>query len=652
MEKIEVEFELKYKDAIKDIDKLQKELKDVQKSVVEGNKATEKSLESVEKSAEGSAKGVKKVGVSIKNLAKASGIIFLLQKAFEFVSSAIQENQQVMTALNTVFETAQIIFNQVLTVFTDVYKSVSSATENFDALGKVVSGVVTVALTPMKLSFYAIQLALQSAQLAWEKSFLGNNDPETIKELNAGIEETKAAIGEVATEAVEAGKSIATNIGEAVSEVGAIGGQIVEGLGKVSVKAAIETAKANMELKKNAEIAEAQSRILIEQYDREAEALRQVRDDTRLSIDERIAANDELKLVLENQEKQMTANANAVLAAAQAQFDLTGKNEDYVAVLNAEAEVAGVLATATGFLSEQRVNDAGLQQELIDLNNAQLESASLLSIDQKKFNAERIVNEVEKLEALKEIFALEAEQETARLQAIVDNANAETQVKIDAQIALDQFLETSRQQELANSDALTAAKIENDKALTESRQQALDDLITIGGAETAFGRAMLIAKQILLAKELINEAKSTLSFAKNSATKSTIKSAEAGVDVAGGAAKAASALPFPANIPLIIGYAVQAAGIISSIRGAVRAQKAAMGGLGVPPPPDVNLTPPSTNTGSLPPDFNAVGSSGTNQLADAIGGQSKQPIKTFVVASDVTTAQGLERNTISGATIG
>jgi len=652
MEKIEVEFEVKYKDALKDVEKLQNELKDVKKTVVDSNKATAKSLESVEKGAEESAKGVKKVGVSIKNLAKASGIIFLLQKAFEFVSSAIQENQQVMTALNTVFETAQIIFNQVLTVFTDVFKSVSSATENFDALGKVVTSLLTLAITPLKLSFNAIKLALQSAQLAWEQSFFGGKDPETIKALQEGIAETKATIGEVATDAVEAGKSIVTNIGEAVSEVGAIGGQIVEGLGKVSVKAAIETAKANMELKKNAEIAEAQSRILIEQYDREAEALRQVRDDTRLSIDERIAANDELKLVLEDQEKQMTANANAVLTAAQAQFDLTGKNEDYVAVLNAEAEVAGVLATATGFLSEQRVNDAGLQQELIDLNNAQLESASLLSIEQKKFNAERIVNEVEKLEALKEIFELEAEQETARLQAIVDSANSETQVKIDAQIALDQFMETSRQQELANSDALTAAKIENDKALTESKQQALDDLITIGGSETAFGRAMLIAKQILLAKELILDIKSTLSAAKNSATKTVIKSAEAGVDLATGGAKAAAALPPPLNIPLIIGYAVQAAGIITSIRSAVRAQKAAMGGLGAPPPPSVNLTPPSANTGSLPPDFNAVGSSDTNQLADAIGGQSKQPIKTFVVASDVTTAQGLERNTITGATIG
>ena len=39
------------------------------------------------------------------------------------------------------------------------------------------------------------------------------------------------------------------------------------------------------------------------------------------------------------QEEEMTKNAKLVKAAAQAQFDLTGKTEDYVAVLEAEAEV-------------------------------------------------------------------------------------------------------------------------------------------------------------------------------------------------------------------------------------------------------------------------------------------------------------------------
>ena len=622
MEKIEVEFELKYKDAIKDIEKLQKELKEVQESVVEGNKATKKSLESVEKSAEGGAKGVKKVGVSMKSLGKATGVLFLIQKAFEFISSAIQENQQVMTALNTVFETAQIIFNQILGVFTDVYKSVSSATENFDALGKVVSSLLTLGITPLKLGFNAIKLALQSAQLAWEQSFFGGKDPETIKALQEGIAETKATIGEVATEAVDAGKSIVTNIGEAVSEVGAIGGQIVEGLGKVSVKTAMETAKANMELKKNAEIAEASSRILLEQYDREAESLRQIRDDTRLSIDERIAANEELKLVLQDQEKEMTANANAVLAAAQAQFDLTGKNEDYVAVLNAQAEAAGVLATATGFLSEQRVNEAGLQQELIDLNNAQLESESLLSIEKQRFNAEQIVNDVDRLEALKAVFELEKTQEQARLQGVIDSADAETQIKIDAQIAYDQFMETSRQQEKANDNALALAKKQLDKdvmsAKLDSAKQGFALVGELAGEGSKLGKAMAIGQATISGYQAVQNAFTTASLSPVTAA-------------------------FPA-------YPFIQAGLAGAFA-AVNIKKIAS------TKPVGNSTPPSSSVGGAPaiprvPEFNTVGASGTNQLADAIGSQSKQPIKAFVVSSDVTTAQSLERNIITGATVG
>ena len=622
MEKIEVEFEVKYKDALKDIEQLQKELKDVQETVVDGNKATAKSLESVEKSAGDSAKGVKKVGVSIGNLAKASGIIFLLQKAFEFVSSAIQENQQVMTALNTVMEAAQIVFNQIVTVFTDVYKSVTSATENFDALGKVVTGIVTIALTPMKLSFFAIKLALQSAQLAWEKSFFGGKDPETIKALQEGIDETKQSIADVATEAVDAGKSIVSNIGEAVSEVGAIGGQIVEGLGKVSVKTAIETAKANMALKKNAEIAEAQSRILIEQYDRQAEKLRQVRDDERASVEDRIAANDELKLVLEDQEKQMLSNANTVLAAAQAQFDLTGKNEDYVAVLNAQAEVAGVLATATGFLSEQKVNEAGLQKELIELDNAKIESASLLSVEQKKFNAEQIVNEVERLEALKVVFELEKTQESLRLQNVIDNANTGTQAKIDAQIAYDQFMETSRQQEKANNDALKLAEEQQDRdvmnAKLDSAKQGFALVGELAGEGSKVGKAMAIGQATISGYQAVQNAFTTASLSPVTAA-------------------------FPA-------YPFIQAGLAGAFA-AVNIKKIAS------TKPVGASTPPSSSVGGAPstpaiPNFNTVGASDTNQLADAIGSQSKQPIKTYVVASDVTTAQSLERNIITGATVG
>ena len=50
------------------------------------------------------------------------------------------------------------------------------------------------------------------------------------------------------------------------------------------------------------------------------------------------------------------------------------------------------------------------------------------------------------------------------------------------------------------------------------------------------------------------------------------------------------------------------------------------------------------------PQFNLIGQSGFNQVAQAIGQQ--QPVQAFVVAQDVTTAQQLNNNIISAATVG
>ena len=271
-----------------------------------------------------------------------------------------------MDGLNTIFKTAQIVFNEVLDVITDVYESVSSASENFDALGKVMGGLLTIALTPFKVAFYGIQLGIQAAQLAWEQSIFGDGDPTTIKALNESIAETKANLKEVGEEAVQAGTDVVTNFVEAVQEAGAIGSQLVDGVKEISVEAALETAKANQALEKSAQIAAAQSRILLEQYDRQAELQRQIRDDETKSIAERQAANDKLNNILDKQEEEMTKNAALVKAAAQAQFDLTGKTEDYVAVLEAEAEVQGIASQITGFRSEQQTNKNALDKEAID----------------------------------------------------------------------------------------------------------------------------------------------------------------------------------------------------------------------------------------------------------------------------------------------
>ena len=52
------------------------------------------------------------------------------------------------------------------------------------------------------------------------------------------------------------------------------------------------------------------------------------------------------------------------------------------------------------------------------------------------------------------------------------------------------------------------------------------------------------------------------------------------------------------------------------------------------------------------PDFNVVGASQLNQVAAAVAGQQERPIRTYVVASDVSTAQEMDRNILSEASIG
>ena len=59
------------------------------------------------------------------------------------------------------------------------------------------------------------------------------------------------------------------------------------------------------------------------------------------------------------------------------------------------------------------------------------------------------------------------------------------------------------------------------------------------------------------------------------------------------------------------------------------------GGAGSPPPA---------------PQFNVVGNTGVNQLAQTLG--SQQPVQAFVVANQVTSQQSLDRNIINNASLG
>ena len=60
----------------------------------------------------------------------------------------------------------------------------------------------------------------------------------------------------------------------------------------------------------------------------------------------------------------------------------------------------------------------------------------------------------------------------------------------------------------------------------------------------------------------------------------------------------------------------------------------------------------ATGGGGAAPQFNVVGNSGVNQLADVMNTQQQTPVKAYVVPSDVTTGQSLDRNIIRNASLG
>lgn len=595
---VEAEIKLTAEKAIKQVKELKLELEEVKKEL----QANEQTQKKVEKTTRSFTKTLGAIG-------KAGGIIFLLEKAFTFLKNAIESNQQVADTFKVVIGTISQVFTEVASVLVDVYNNITATTDGFDALGKVMSGILTLVITPFKITFLAIKNAIVLAQLAWEESFFGGNDVEKIKKLNESLEENAEVFKEIVEGAADAGKSIIENFSEAVSEVGEAGSQIVEGVSKISLKAIADNVKANVQLKKAAERARIENQGLIEQYDRQAEQQRQIRDNDLKNIDERIKANEELKITLEDQKQKMLENVNLMIQQAQAQFDLTGKEEDYLALLSAKNEKKAVEAQIEGFLSEQKSNSISLTKEKIELELSNDEATAVRQNEERLFNAEMEQNEVKRIQTMLDNLEIEKQIEEERLLAKRNSYEEGTQSFIDANNELLDYQQAS---------ANTQEKLEQD--LDEGKktrmQKLMGDIVTIVGKNSKFGKAIAIVQALQ--------------------------------DTYAGANKALAQGG-------IFGFVGAAAVIASGIRNVKQIAGTK------PPPPPAGLGARTTggestpaistpSTPSLPPQFDTIGSTGTNQLAELLGNQP--PPRAFVVSGDVSTAQELDRNIVTSASLG
>ena len=221
-----------------------------------------------------------------------------------------------------------------------------------------------------------MMLGVQKAQLAWEQSFLGDGDPKQLKRLNLAITETQGKLLETGDRIKKAGGDIADNFVEAVGEVGTLAEGVAVGvsdaINEIDVKSALSQAKRVVQNKKNYGLLESQSQRLVEQYDLEAETQRQIRDDDRKSISERIEANNELLNVLNKQASEEKKAIDARISALNEQVKLEGESNELTKELfDLNTELIAIDAKVAGFKSEQLTNQASLQKENVELTNAQ-----------------------------------------------------------------------------------------------------------------------------------------------------------------------------------------------------------------------------------------------------------------------------------------
>jgi hypothetical protein len=397
-----------------------------------------------------------------------------------------------------------------------------------------------------------------------------------------------------------------------------------------------------------------------------AELLNKAIDKEKFSLQERIDFLKEAGTVEDEiVNKQLTA-AKLRLAAQVAENKLGKSTKDD---LKKEIQLkANIIALESARLLKAREVSA----QIIGLNTeakAAEEAATNEKIAQEK--ALQDFKDGLRIKDKENKFA-DIEQERAdRIKALEElklDKETEQQMLIDVEQAFKEKKKIIEEEEKVIADEKLAAFLESElqkKELTleEQKNEALAEVTRLNGTEE---------DKMRIRKKFADE-ETKIEGIKRDAEVDMAKSTFAGIanllgenSKAGKAAAAAAALintyqgitaelatktvtPFGFALKLVNIASTAAIGF-KSVKSILATNPKAGGGSATNPASGAASASPSAIP--EPPAFNVVGASETNQLADAIGGQASQPVQAFVVSSDVTTSQSLDRNIVTSATIG
>lgn len=260
--------------------------------------------------------------------------------------------------------------------------------------------------------------------------------------------------------------------------------------------------------------------------------------------------------------------------------------------------------------------DEETKKQIEDLNKSQADAEK-----RRQDDAQKILDDLAKSQ---ETPAQKLEREFQEKKAILEAANKSTfELEMQHISDMENLDAEQKQKQLDKEKATADAKVKIAQAEAKAKMDALDSYgSALGSIAGMLGESTTAGKAAAVASATI----STYSAA-NKAYESQL------------------AIPTPdAPIRATIAAGIAIAGGLLNVQKILAVKTPGGGGGGG--------TAPSGGNSMTAPSFNTVGSSSTNQLAQSIGSQSQTPIRSYVVASDVSTAQALDRNIIKNATIG
>jgi hypothetical protein len=472
-EAINIKVTVDSKDAQQGVDKLQ-----------EGVKQTGDAAKKAEA-------GAKKAGgafASIGNALKSLGIISLVVKGFEFLQEILMKNQKVADAfavagefisrvLSDLVEFVVNNFGKVVDLFTKVFNDPLLYVEK---LGEAIKNNLIERVKSLIEAYGFLGEIIKNV-------FTGDFDAAAEAAKNFGKEVVDVFTG--VDDAFDKGVEVVKNATAAIVEYG---------------KETLEAAKKGVALRNSARLAASEAEVAAAKFKRQAEEQRQIRDNEFASLEDRIAANQRLGKILEQQLKQEERAAELAVAAARYEFNKTKSLDDQIALNQAIAQLEGKREEITGQRSEQLANEIALTKELQELNKTRIAAENKLDIDARKAAADRIKDEKERLEVKRQIAVDEAAIELKRLEDNVNAATEGTTARVAAEIEYKEKKAAIANEIIAIDDQISKLAFDRELERIDLQLKSAEALNTTIAEELEIKRAAYDAEQVLLDEALAN----------------------------------------------------------------------------------------------------------------------------------------------------